>query len=129
MGKWFFFRFQILLSHNNNHLTAPCGLAAASDVEGEAHAAEQWPIPYITTQHVEWISHHSSPLCLIGASQSARTKCRRAHTYAFHLFIPGPNLGQVLLNISGNILTEKAKHRLERRIKNNAGVQGHSLKA
>ena len=53
----------------------------------------------------------------------------RAHTYAFHLSIPGPNLGQVLLNIPGNILMEKAKHRLERRIKNNAGVQGHSLKA
>ena len=53
----------------------------------------------------------------------------RAHTYAFHLSIPGPNLGQVLLNISGNILTEKAKHRLERRIKNNAVVHGHSLKA
>ena len=31
----FFCCFQILLSHNNNHLTAPCGLAAASDVEGE----------------------------------------------------------------------------------------------
>ena len=42
----FFFCFQILLSHNNNHLTVPCGLAAASDVEGErggggAHAAGQ----------------------------------------------------------------------------------------
>ena len=51
MGERFFFRFQILLSHNNNHLTAPCGLAAASDVarererggggEREAHAAGQ----------------------------------------------------------------------------------------
>ena len=47
-GRAIFFRFQILLSHNNNHLTAPCGLAAASDVEsggggggGEAHAAGQ----------------------------------------------------------------------------------------
>ena len=57
------------------------------------------------------------------------TQCRRAHTYAFHLSIPGPNLGQVLLNIPGNILTEKAKHKLEGKIKNNAGVQGHSLKA
>ena len=45
-----FFCFQILLSHQNNHLTALCGLAAASDVEGErergwgggeAHAARQ----------------------------------------------------------------------------------------
>ena len=35
MEERFFFRFQILLSHNNNHLTVPCGLAAASDVEGE----------------------------------------------------------------------------------------------
>ena len=35
MGERFFFRFQILLSHNNNRLTALCGLAAASDVEGE----------------------------------------------------------------------------------------------
>ena len=35
MGERFFFRFQILLSHNNNHLTAPRGLAAASDVEVE----------------------------------------------------------------------------------------------
>ena len=38
MGERFFvsfFCFQILLSHNNNHLTAPCGLAAASDVEEE----------------------------------------------------------------------------------------------
>ena len=34
MGERFLF-FQILLSHNNNHLTAPCGLAAASDVGGE----------------------------------------------------------------------------------------------
>ena len=48
MRERFFFRFQILLSHNNNHLTAPCGLAAASDVEGEreggrgeAHGAGQ----------------------------------------------------------------------------------------
>ena len=51
MGERFLF-FQILLSHNNNHLTAPCGLAAASDVGGErerkgggggggAHAAGQ----------------------------------------------------------------------------------------
>ena len=35
MGERFFFRFQILLSHNNNHLTAPRGLAAACDVEVE----------------------------------------------------------------------------------------------
>ena len=35
MGERFFFRFQILLSHNNNHLTAPCGLGAANDVERE----------------------------------------------------------------------------------------------
>ena len=69
------------------------------------------------------------PYPVIGPSQSARTQCRWAHTYAFHLSIPGPNLGQVLLNISGNILTEKAKHKLEGRIKNNAGVQGHSFKA
>ena len=54
MGERFFFRFQILLSHSNNHLTAPRGLATASDVEverekererrgggGEAHAAGQ----------------------------------------------------------------------------------------
>ena len=34
MGERFFF-FQILLSYNNNHLIAPCGLAAASDVEAE----------------------------------------------------------------------------------------------
>ena len=134
MGERFFFRFQILLSHNN-HLTAHRGLAAASDVEvererereregggGGAYAAGQWPIPYITTH--SWISQNSSPLCLIGPSQSARTR-----TYAFHLSIPGPNLGQVLLNISGNILTEKAKHKLEGRITNNAGVQGHSFKA
>ena len=47
MGERFFF-FQIPLSHNNDHLTAPCGLAAASDVEaeregggGEAYAARQ----------------------------------------------------------------------------------------
>ena len=33
MGERFFFRFQIVSSHNNNHLTAPCGLAAASDVK------------------------------------------------------------------------------------------------
>ena len=57
-----FFLFQIVLSHNN-HLTALCGLAAASDVEGEterereggrrgkAHAAGQLPIPYSKTQH------------------------------------------------------------------------------
>ena len=31
----FVFCFQILLSPHNNHLTALCGLAAASDVEGE----------------------------------------------------------------------------------------------
>ena len=30
-------------------------------------------------------------------------------------------------NISGNILMEKAKHKLEGRIKNNSGVQGHFL--
>ena len=32
-------------------------------------------------------------------------------------------------NISGNISMEKAKHKLEGRIKNNSGVQGHSFKA
>ena len=32
---FFFFCFQILLSHHNNHLAALCGLAAATDVEGE----------------------------------------------------------------------------------------------
>ena len=32
-------------------------------------------------------------------------------------------------NISGNILMEKAKHKLEGRVKNNSGVQGHSFKA
>ena len=31
--------------------------------------------------------------------------------------------------ISGNILMEKAKHKQEGRIKNNAGIQGHSFKA
>ena len=138
MGERFFFRFQILLSHNNNHLTAPCGLAAASNVErekekggggGEAHAAGQWPtpsgqwpIPYITTQHTD-----GSPITPRFAL-SVRHRVL-AHTYAFHLSIPGPNLGQVLLNIPGNILTEKAKHKLEGKIKNNAGAQGHSLKA
>ena len=40
-GRAVFFRFQILLSHNNNHLTAPYGLAAASDVVRKAHAARQ----------------------------------------------------------------------------------------
>ena len=51
MGEQFFC-FQILLSHHNNHLTALCDLAAASDVEegrererererGGAHAAGQ----------------------------------------------------------------------------------------
>ena len=29
-------------------------------------------------------------------------------------------------NNSGNILMEKAKHKLEGRVKNNSGVQGHS---
>ena len=58
------------------------------------------------------------------------TECAHTPMYSISLYgIPGPNLGQVLLNISGNILTEKAKHKLEGRIKNNAGVQGHSLKA
>ena len=37
----FFFCFQILLSHNNNHLTAPCGLAAASNVEEERERRER----------------------------------------------------------------------------------------
>ena len=32
-------------------------------------------------------------------------------------------------NISGNILMERAKHKLEGRIKNNSGAQGHSFKA
>ena len=116
MGERFFFRFQILLSHNN-HLTAPRGLAAASDVEvererggGGGGGSCGWtvtnPVHYNSTH--SWISQNSSPLCLIGPSQSARTR-----TYAFHLSIPGPNLGQVLLNIPGNILTEKAKHKLE----------------
>ena len=41
MGERFFFRFQILLSHNNNHLTAPCGLAAASDVQVERERDRQ----------------------------------------------------------------------------------------
>ena len=35
----------------------------------------------------------------------------------------------LLINISGNISMEKAKHKLEGRIKNNPGVQGHSFKA
>ena len=83
----------------------------------------QWPIPYITTQHTDG-SPITPPRFALSVRQSARTQCPRAHTYAFHLSIPGPNLGQVLLNISGNIFTEKAKHKLEGRIKNNAGVQG-----
>ena len=32
-------------------------------------------------------------------------------------------------NNYGNILMEKAKHKLEGRVKNNSGVQGHSFKA
>ena len=32
-------------------------------------------------------------------------------------------------NISGNILMENPKHKLEGRLKNNSGVQGHSFKA
>ena len=32
-------------------------------------------------------------------------------------------------NISGNILMERAKHKLEGRIKNNSGDQGHPFKA
>ena len=32
-------------------------------------------------------------------------------------------------NISGTILMEKTKHKLEGRIKNNSGVHGHSFKA
>ena len=35
MGELFFFSLPNSASHHNNHLTAPCGLAAASDVEGE----------------------------------------------------------------------------------------------
>ena len=101
MGELFFFRFQILLSHNNSHLTAPRGLTAASDVEvereregggggGGAHAAGQWPIPYITTQHTD-----GSPITPPRFALSVRHRVR-THTYAFHLSIPGPNLGQVL---------------------------------
>ena len=39
--RFFFFPFQILLSHHNNHLTALCGLAAASSVEGEREAQRE----------------------------------------------------------------------------------------
>ena len=114
MGE-LFFPFQILLSHNNNHLTASCGLAAASKVEGERERGGGggggcscgWtvtnPVHNIAAQW--WISHPSSPLCLIGPLQSAHTQCHRAHIHAFHLSISGPDLGQVSflrLSLSGH---------------------------
>ena len=55
-----------------------CGLAAASDVEGETERGGGscgWtvtnPVQYNAAHW--WISHHSSPLCLIGPLQIART--------------------------------------------------------
>ena len=85
-------------------------------------------ILYITTQHTD--GSPITPRFALSVCHRVRAHSVAAHThYAFHLSIPGPNLGQVLLNIAGNILMEKAKHKLEGKIKNNAGVQGHSLKA
>ena len=92
-----FFFFQIPLSHNNNHLTAPCGLAAASDVEAEREKgggggklmrldSDQSRTLQCSTLNNWQISHHSTPLCLIGPLQSVRTQCRRAHTHAFPSF-------------------------------------------
>ena len=127
-GRAVFFLFQILLSHNNNHLTAPCGLAAASDVEGERERGlMRLDSDQSRTLQRNTLMDLPSLLPALPYRSVTLTEC--AHTYAFHLSIPGRNFGQVLLNISGNILTEKAKHKLEGRIKNNAGVQWHSLKA
>ena len=88
-------------------------------------------ITIITTQHTDGFTI-TPPRFALSVRHRVRAHSVAAHTpmySVFHLSIPGPNLGQVLLNISGKILTEKAKHKLEGRIKNNAGVQGHSLKA
>ena len=91
-GRAIFFRFQSLLSHNNNHLTAPCGLAAASDVEsggggGEAHAAGQWPTPsgqwpilYITMQHTDGSPNPITPRFALSVRHRVRAHSVAAHT-------------------------------------------------
>ena len=114
MGERFFFLFQIPLSHNNNHLTAPCGLAAASDVEAEREKGGGggggggslcgWtvtnPVHY---NAAHWITDRS-PTTPPRFALSVRYRVC-AHTHAFHLSISGPDLGQVSflrLSLSGH---------------------------
>ena len=56
------------------------------------------------------------------------TECAHTPMHSISLYL-GLTLVKTYLFISGNILMEKAKHKLEGRIKNNSGVQGHSFKA
>ena len=118
MGERFFFRFQILLSHNNNHLTAPCGLAAASDVEVERDRGVGGGLMRLDSDQSRTLERNTLmdlPSLLPALPYRSVTEC--AHTPMHSISIHGPNVGQVLLNISGNILTEKAKHKLEGKIK------------
>ena len=58
--SFFFFCFQILLSHNNNHLTALCDLAAASDVgeERERERGGGGPCGWTVTNPVHYKATH-----------------------------------------------------------------------
>ena len=70
-----FFHFQILLSHNNNHSTAPCGLAAASNVDkggGGSMPLDSDQSGKLQRSTLIYLSP-LLPLCLIGPSQSAQS--------------------------------------------------------
>ena len=131
MGERFFFRFQILLSHNNNHLTAPCGLAAASDIEGERERGGGGRrLMRLDSDQSCTLQQRNTlmdlPSLLPALPYRSVTECAHTSMHPISLYL---GLTLVKSYVSGNILTEKAKRKLEGRIKNNAGVQGHSLKA
>ena len=90
MAERFFYFSHKFCCHNNNHFTAPCGLAAASDVEAERErlggggllAAGQWPILYITMQHTGVL-----PPLLPALPYRSVTECAHTSMHSISLYL------------------------------------------
>ena len=104
LGQILSFYFQILLSHHNNDLTAPCDQVAASDLEGESGTGSScgWTVTNAWQYYAAhwWISHHSSRLCLIGLSQITRTVSPHTHPRIPSLYCVGLTLVFLGLSLS-----------------------------
>ena len=91
MGEQFFFRFQILLSHNNNHFTAPCGLAAASDVEGERERGGGGRLMRLDSDQSRTLQRNTLmdlPSLLPALPSRSFTECAHTVSPRTHLCIP-----------------------------------------